>query len=129
MINLNRENCHNFSMAEKLGRCPFISVCESDCVFVWKAAYDNQQQYMSAEEKIEELENRISDLENELNSSEESADQAISEAEDWEQSYNDMIDDLARIMNDESIEKLCNYRDDGKVGEWAEEVCSRRIKL
>ena len=129
MINLNRENCHNFSMAEKLGRCPFISVCKSDCVYVWKAAYDNQQQYMSAEEKIEELENRISDLENELNSSEESADQAISEAEDWEQSYDEMIDDLARVMNDESIEKLCNYRDDGKVGEWAEEVCSRRIKL
>ena len=40
-----------------------------------------------------------------------------------------MINDLARVMNDESIEKLCNYRDDGKVGEWAEEVCSRRIKL
>lgn len=128
-MELNRENCHNFNMAKKLGRCPFVSICEQDCVYVWKATYDNQQQYMSAEEKIEELENRISDLENELNSSEESTDQAISEAEDWEQSYNDMIDDLARIMNDESIEKLCNYRDDGKVGEWAEEVCSRRIKL
>ena len=128
-MELNRENCHNFNMAEKLGRCPFVSICEQDCVYVWKAAYDNQQQYMSAGDKIEELENRISDLENELNSFEESADQAISEAEDWEQSYNDMIDDLARIMNDESIEKLCNYRDDGKVGEWAEEVCSRRIKL
>lgn len=128
-MELNRENCHNFNIAEKLGHCPFVSICEQDCVYVWKAAYDNQQQYMSAREKIEELENKISDLENELNSFEENADQAISEAEDWEQSYNDMIDDLARIMNDESIEKLCNYRDDGKVGEWAEEVCSRRIKL
>ena len=45
------------------------------------------------------------------------------------ESYDEVINDLARVMNDEPIEKLCNYRDDGKVGEWAEEVCSRRIKL
>ena len=79
--------------------------------------------------EIEELKEKISDLESDLRSYEEDADQARSEAEDWEQSYDEMIDDLARVMNNESIEKLCNYRDDGKVGEWAEEVCSRRIKL
>ena len=129
MINLNRENCHNFSMAERLGRCPFIAVCESDCVFVWKAYYDSKKEQDADQVEIEELKEKISDLESDLHSYEEDADQARSEAEDWEQSYDEMINDLARVMNDESIEKLCNYRDDGKVGEWAEEVCSRRIKL
>lgn len=129
MIELNREKCHNFDMANNLGHCPFISVCNSDCVFVWKAEYDNKRERETKQEDIEDLEAKISELEDDVRSYEDEADQARSEAEDWEQSYNEMIDDLARVMNDDSIEKLCNYRDDGKVGEWAEEVCSRRIKL
>ena len=66
MINLNRENCHNFSMAEKLGRCSFISVCESDCVFVWKAYYDSKKEQDADQVEIEELKEKISDLESEI---------------------------------------------------------------
>lgn len=128
-MELNREKCHNFNMAEKLGRCPLISVCNSDCVYVWKNLYDTQYERENEQEDIKELQEKISNLEYDLNSIKEDRDVVYSQAEDWEIKYNDMVDDLARVMNDDSIEKLCNYRDDGKVGEWAEDVCSRRITL
>lgn len=40
MLELNCTNCHNFKKAMELGRCPFISVCNEDCVFVWKNTYE-----------------------------------------------------------------------------------------
>lgn len=128
-MELNRENCHNFNWAESLGRCPCVSVCNSDCVYVWKNLYDNQGTQVATQNEIYELEEKINDLQSDLNSTEEEKDDANYRAEQWEQKYNDVVDELAKVMNDESIEKLCNYRDDGKVGEWAEDVCSRRIKL
>jgi predicted nuclease with TOPRIM domain len=128
-MNLNNENCHNFSMAEKLGHCPFISVCNSDCVYVWKALYDNRLEHECEQDDIDELKEKISDLQGEIYSLEESKNIAQGEAEDWEIKYNEMVNDLAKVMNNDSIDKLCNYRDDGKVGEWAEDVCSRRMEV
>ena len=127
MLKLHPE-CHNFAKFTS-DRCPFISVCNEDCVYVWKAYYDSQKEQKATQSDIDELEEKISDLQSELNSMEEDKNNANYEAEQWESKYNELLDELARIMNDDSIEKLCNYRDDGKVGEWAEEVCSRRIKL
>lgn len=125
MLELNSTNCHNFKKAIGLGRCPLISVCNEDCVFVWKNTYDIANEAPSI--SIEELENRISDLEREVNVVSKERDDAQSSAEDWESKYTEVLDDLAGILKDDSVEKLENYCSEQKIGEWANDIRIRRL--
>lgn len=118
-------NCHNFKKAMELGRCPFIPVCDENCVFVWKNAYDIANETPSI--SIEELEDRISDLEREVDIVSEERDNAQSSAEDWESKYTEVLDDLAGILKDGSVEKLENYCSEQKIGEWANDIRVRRL--
>lgn len=122
-MELNREKCHNFDMAEKLGRCPCVSVCTDDCVYVWKYCYDHMDEFEQKEIEIEELENRVNDLENEKNSLEEEKDDAESRASDWEEKYHNVINDLARVTNEESIDKLNEKVHEGIIDyDWVEDL-------
>ena len=42
MLKLNPD-CHNYKNYEEQGRCPLVSVCNENCVFVWKNIYDKWQ--------------------------------------------------------------------------------------
>ena len=127
MLKLHPE-CHNFAKFSS-DRCPFIAVCNEDCVYVWKEYYDSSSHRDYYEDTIEELEEKISDLERENNSLEEDKNIAENEAENWQIKYENMVDELAQVMNEESIDKLSEYQHEGKIGEWADDVCSRRINL
>lgn len=57
--------CHNYEIFEKEGRCPLVTVCNEDCVFVWKAYYDGTKELIQDEE-IEDLKYQIEGLEGEI---------------------------------------------------------------
>ena len=122
-MELNREKCHNFDMAEKLGRCPCVSVCDSDCVYVWKYYYDNKDKLEETVTMAEELAEKVLDLEGDKNSLEEEKDDAESRAAEWEEKYNNVINDLARVANQESIEKLEEKAHEGIIDYyWVEDL-------
>ena len=125
MLELNSTNCHNFKKAIELGRCPLISVCNEDCVFVWKNNYEVSNEIPPVD--IEGLEDKISDLEREVNVVSKERDDAQSSAEDWESKYTEVLDDLAGILKDDSVEKLENCCSDQKIGEWANDIRIRRL--
>ena len=57
--------CHNYEIFEKEGRCHLTTVCNEDCVFVWKAYYDGTKELIQDEE-IKDLKYQIEDLESEI---------------------------------------------------------------
>jgi hypothetical protein len=61
-IQLVPEDCHNYKFFCKQGRCPLVSVCNEDCMFVWKAYYDGTKE-LPQDEEIENLKDKIEDLE------------------------------------------------------------------
>ena len=64
MLKLNPD-CHNYKIYEEQGRCPLTSVCKEDCVFVWKALYDEKIDICNPE--TENLRDEVEDLHFEVN--------------------------------------------------------------
>ena len=58
-------DCHNYEIYKDMGRCPLVSVCDEDCVFVWKALYDGSKE-SDKDVEIEDLKYQIEDLESEI---------------------------------------------------------------
>ena len=106
MIELNSEKCHNFQAAEEKGRCPFTCICSSNCVFVWKYYYDSTTSNKILENKIDELEDRIDSLEDDVSSLRDERDDLQSSAENAEIKYNNFLNVLADIIDEESINKI-----------------------
>ena len=74
-------NCHNYEIYKNSGRCPLTSVCDEDCVFVWKALYDGTKE-TDKDVEIEDLEWKIDDLETEVQRLEDQLDMADSKIEE-----------------------------------------------
>ena len=121
-MNCNPTNCHNFKNAEELGRCPFISVCTDDCVYVWKSFYDNSDKERDYEFEIDNLQDEVEELQRFISNLEGSVEDLTCASADWEQKYNEVVSDLSKILPAESIDKLSTYIDNHQVGEWAEKV-------
>ena len=64
-IKLVPEDCHNYEIFCAQGRCPLVTVCNEDCMFVWKAYYDGIKE-LPQDEEIEDLKYQIEDLESEI---------------------------------------------------------------
>ena len=59
------KDCHNYNVLCTQGRCPLVSVCNEDCMFVWKAYYDGTKE-LPQDEEIQDLKYKIEDLETEM---------------------------------------------------------------
>lgn len=125
MLELHPKDCHNFDKFSHLDRCPLVSVCDENCVYVWKATYDNNTNNANYHEASSELE-EIDELRSELAIMENNKDVEEERADKFEFKYNQVIEDLTKILKGDSIEKLDEYYNDGTVSEWAEEVLLRR---
>ena len=64
MLKLNPD-CHNYEIYKEQGRCPLVSVCNEDCMFVWKAYYDGTKE-LPQDEEIQDLKYEIEDLKAEI---------------------------------------------------------------
>lgn len=64
-IQLIPKNCHNYDSFCTQGRCPLVTVCNEDCMFVWKAYYDGTKE-LPQDEEIKDLKYQIEDLESEI---------------------------------------------------------------
>ena len=64
-IQLIPKDCHNYDSFCAQGRCPLVTVCNEDCMFVWKAYYDSTKE-LPQDEEIEDLKYQIEDLESEI---------------------------------------------------------------
>lgn len=64
MLKLN-SSCHNYEIYKEKERCPLVSVCNEDCVFVWKALYDEKIDICNPE--TEDLRDEVEDLHFEIN--------------------------------------------------------------
>lgn len=80
MLNLNPD-CHNYNIFKDKGMCPLISVCNEDCVFVWKALYDGTKDSPQDEEN-EYLKDEIEDLKIEIRHLETQLDMADNKIEE-----------------------------------------------
>lgn len=136
MLKLHPDYCHNFTSFCDRDMCPLVSVCNEDCVYVWKATYESIKQAEGTEKDVDYLENKVADLENELNSLAEEKDDALSELNVMEEKYNELYDQLQEVLpevlNEETAEKLYDYYSKsqqgplmGRVDEWAEEVYTK----
>ena len=65
IIQLVPKDCHNYDRFCTQGRCPLVTVCNEDCMFVWKAYYDGTKESIQDEE-IKDLKCQIEDLESEI---------------------------------------------------------------
>lgn len=59
------EDCHNYNVFCTQGRCPLVSVCNEDCMFVWKAYYNGTKE-LPQDEEIQDLKYKIEDLKTEI---------------------------------------------------------------
>lgn len=64
MLELN-PNCNNYKIYESSNRCPLTTVCNEDCVFVWKALYDGSKE-SDKDIEIEDLKYEIEDLQGDI---------------------------------------------------------------
>lgn len=121
MLELNPTKCHNFENAQKLGRCPLVCVCDSDCAYVWKSLYDTTEVNEDKDSKIEELEERINELEVELEDTEDEA----NEYEEKADLYDDLIEYVSSNVSKEFIDKLNEQIRDGEYSAsgWVSDIC------
>lgn len=74
-------DCHNYEIYKDKDRCPLVSVCNDDCIFVWKALYDGTKETDEAIE-IEDLKYEIEDLKSEIFSLQNQLDMADNKIEE-----------------------------------------------
>ena len=121
ILKLNETNCHNFKNAESIGRCPCVSVCTENCVYVWKECYSQLMNTTSTRNRLEDALERINDLESELEDAQREID-SLQDAEEYEDKYNYMKEELAGLLSEESADKLYQKYSEGSVGAWAYDV-------
>lgn len=100
-MELNDTKCKHFESSFKEGRCPFIEVCNDNCVFVWKSLYDKDtlEQYKELTDKYDDLESDHSDLEDSYADLER-------EYDNLQSGYDSLQDDYNKL--EEDYETLCS---------------------
>ena len=73
-------DCHNFTKFDS-DRCPLVSVCDEDCVYVWKALYDGNKD-SDKDIEIQDLKYEIEDLRSDIFHLEHQLDMADSKIEE-----------------------------------------------
>lgn len=116
-------DCHNYKEFSKQGRCPLTSVCNEDCIFVWKKCYEslNEGNYRDVRD-IEELKEEIESLQNENNQLDSDYDEIYWEKDEIENQYKRMITDLAHHLDNRSFEKLKKLNLEGQISDWFDDL-------
>ena len=110
MLKLNPD-CHNYKLYEEQGRCPLVHVCDENCIFVWKALYDEKinssnSEVESLNDEVDDLKYEVDDLEYELESLNDEVDDLKYELNCLEDKYCRIIRELAKNLDEEQIKKL-----------------------
>lgn len=125
-LQLAPKDCHNYKEFSKQGRCPLTSVCNEDCVFVWKKCYEDLNSSTCKSVDIEDLREEIESLQIENNQLDSDYDEIYWEKDEIENQYKQMVTDLAMLINDESFEKLRKLNLEGKVSDWFDDLDMER---
>lgn len=118
---LNPNNCNHFNKYWKQGRCPLSVVCADDCVFNWKAQFDDHLL-----DKIEELKCTVDDLEFKNGQFEEKIDDLRTQRDVAEENYNNLKEQihevLITIMDEKMAEKLYDYYKESQFKSYFERI-------
>lgn len=118
---LNPSNCNHFNKYWEQGRCPLSVVCTDDCVFNWKAQFDDHLL-----DKIEELECTVDDLESKNDQFEEKIDDLRTQRDVAEEDYNNLKEQihevLITIMDEKMAEKLYDYYKESQSKSYFERI-------
>lgn len=121
-LQLAPKDCHNYKEFSKQGRCPLVSVCNEDCVFVWRKCYEdlNSSAYKSLD--VEELKEEIESLQIENSQLDSDYDEIYWQKDEIENQYKQIITDLANHLDNRSFEKLRKLNLEGKVSDWFDDL-------
>ena len=122
-LQLVPEDCHNYKEFSKQGRCPLTSVCNEDCVFVWKKCYDELNKCRCKDiDNIEDLREEIESLQIENSQLDSDYNEIYWEKDELENQYKEIIADLANHLDNRSFEKLRKLNLEGKVSDWIDDI-------
>ena len=122
-IQLAPKGCHDYKEFSKQGRCPLTSVCNEDCVFVWKKCYEDLNKCGCKDiDNIEELKEEIESLQIENSQLDSDYDEIYWEKDEIENQYKQTITALANYLDNRSFEKLRKLNLEGKVSDWFDDL-------
>ena len=120
MKNLVPKDCHNYNIFKEQGRCPLVSVCNENCMFVWNKYYDSVNSIKV--DNYEDLLDEIEYLKDENSSLESDNDELYWKKDELENNYKIMVEELAKVLTDEEFRKLQELNLEGKVSDWIDDV-------